>query len=189
MSRFILFIIFIGLTLNFASGPKAPQSSQAMYTLNDTIPLQTTEALIAELQGVPVKKTWRDSGYYFQLETVLWRAQRFGTTATGDVTMSTSFSSADPSSLRYRGRAVFQFDPALWPENVDPVRGVRGEALIAFPQDVLLCPSPAQEVGLGQNDPYFPLFLSGQITKIVFNDTLFFTIPAAVQLRDMEIIL
>lgn len=193
MSRFIIFFALVLFSLSFVPRPEISYiESPGVELFSDTIPRTSVEQLIEEWTRMPEEKTWRDSGYYFQLEPVFWRAQRLGTTAGGEVTITALFSSADPSSLRYRGRAIFQFDPALWPEDVTPARGVRGEALIAFPQDVLLCPSPEQEAGLGQNDPYFPLYTTGQIKKVegsvIYRDSLFL-IPMSVQLRDMEIIL
>jgi len=194
MFRLIIFIAFIGLGFSFVHNPQMPtQIMDETYDQLDTVP-SANEALLQELLSTAKNKTWRDSGYYFQLETVFWTATRIGTTSNGDGIILANFSSADPSSLRYRGQAVFRFDPNSWPENIMPSRGMQGEALIAFPQDVLLCPSPSQEAGLGQNDPYFPLYLSGQITGVNGNvndapGLIKFDSEMSVQLRDMEIIL
>lgn len=160
--------------------------------LPDTIPLQRVdEQLIRELTQEPQLKTWRDSGYYFQLESIVWQTVRLGSASNDDMLILASFSSADPASLVFRGRAVFRFPMAEWPANITPARGMSGEGLIAFPQDVLFCPSPNQEVGLGQNDPYFPLYTTGFLTSVFLSPGTEqdLEIEVVVQLRDMEIIL
>lgn len=189
MLRLIILLGICGVLLSFEFNPGSLSNFQTeTFSVQDTIPSPVNEDLLRELLQNDRRKTWRDSGYYFQLEPVFWRAERLRATSDGDVAMSVSFSSGDPSSLRYRGRAIFALDPNKWPADIMPARGMQGEALVAFPQDVLFCPSPSQEVGLGQNDPFFPLYLSGQLTGVM-NMDLAEQIPVVVQLIDMEIIL
>lgn len=193
MFKFIILFTFGSLLLHFTVQPEIlPSSSEVLTVRQDTVPLRVDEALIQELIGDLQEKTWRDSGYYFRLEAVNWIATRLGTTQNGDVIMLTSFSSADPSSLSFLGQAVLRFNPENFPGDITPSKGMRGEALLAFPEDVLLCPSPSQEVGLGQNDPYFPLYLTGEITGVQTaggGGILNIETPVSVQLRDIEIIL
>lgn len=192
MIRYIIFFFSIGLFFNFSG-----QADENMMVCsnarikNDTVPFRVDEALIQKLSSMPQSKTWRDSGYYFQFERISWQVIRLGNTQNGDVIMLTAFSSADPSSLRFEGKAVFRFDPKDFPSEITPSKSMEGEAVLSFPQDVLFCPSPSQEVGLGQNDPYFPLYMSGEITGVnaAGGDFLYFETPMSVQLRDMEIIL
>ena len=55
-------------------------------------------------------------------------------------------------------------------------------------QSVLVCPSPEEEAGLGQNDPLFPLYYSGFLLEVkgkaIANPT-----PLSIKLLDMEITL
>lgn len=180
---------FSGLLLSSEFNPQTKSVIQSTaLDVQDTIPSPVDEAFLQELLQSDLQKTWRDSGYYFQLEPVFWRAERLRATSDGDVAMLVSFSSGDPSSLRYRGRAIFTLDPNNWPADIMPARGMQGEALVAFPQDVLFCPSPSQEIGLGQNDPFFPLYLTGQLTSVMNRD-LAEDVSVVVKLIDMEIIL
>ncbi|PHN07109.1 hypothetical protein [Flavilitoribacter nigricans] len=192
MTRLIILLFTVVLFYNFSERTNhSPQVANDLLTTLDTVPFRVNEALIRELSETPKAKTWRDSGYYFQMEKIFWQAIRLGTTQSGDAIVLASFSSADPSSLRFQGQAVFRFDPRDVPDTVTPSRGMRGEATVAFPQDVLFCPSPSQEVGLGQNDPYFPLYLTGQITgvNLAGGEVLTFETLMSVQLRDLEITL
>jgi hypothetical protein len=192
MIRLIILFFGIALFFNFTKPVnEVPMSSSKAWMTQDTVPFRVDKALIQELSRQPQAKTWRDSGYYFQFENIFWQAVRFGTTQNGDIIMLTTFSSADPASLQFQGRAVFRFSPKDIPSDITPSRGMQGTAMIAFPQDVLYCPSPSQEVGLGQNDPYFPLYLSGEMTGIdaAGGNFLYFETPMSVQLRDMEVIL
>lgn len=192
MIRFIILSFSIAILFSFTRQEETGTEILAgQWGLQDTVPVKVDETLIRELSQKPQAKTWRDSGYYFQFENILWQAIRLGTTQNGDGIILASFSSADPSSLQFQGQAVFRFDTKDFPQNVTPSRGMQGEAVVAFPQDVLFCPSPSQEVGLGQNDPFFPLYLSGALTgiKIAGGEYLNFEALMSVQLRDIEIIL
>lgn len=192
MFRIILIIVTALPLLHFTDSPITSQYAKETEAVLDTVPVKVDEALIRELIGDVTEKTWRDSGYYFQVELVSWRVLRLGTTANGDIVMLSSFSSADPASLQFSGQAVFRFDPDKWPEGITPAKGLQGQALLTFPQDVLFCPSPSQEVGLGQNDPYFPLYLSGEITGVFTapsGDLVPTTTAISVQLRDFEVIM
>ncbi len=133
-------------------------------------------------------RTWRDSGYYFQIEFVDFRIQKLGITPGGGGKMSVVFRSTDPSGQQYRGNAIFTLNPNSIPSDLTPSVGTLGKASMTIAQDVLICPSPEQEVGLGQNDPFFPLYYSGFILQL--NGKMLETsVPIAVELRDMEIIL
>lgn len=133
-------------------------------------------------------RTWRDSGYYFQIEFVDFRIQKLGVTPGGDGKISVGFRSTDPSGQQYRGTAIFTLNLNSIPSDLTPGVGTLGKASMTIAQDVLICPSPEQEVGLGQNDPFFPLYYSGFILHL--NGKMLETsIPIAVELRDMEIIL
>lgn len=192
MIRFIIITLSIAFYFNLVQEENRVSTTVTTeWGTVDTVPFRVDESLIQELTQRPQAKTWRDSGYYFQFENIFWRAIRLGTTQNGDAIILASFSSADPSSLRFQGQAVFRFSPQDIPSGITPSRGMTGEAIIAFPQDVLYCPSPSQEVGLGQNDPYFPLYLSGEITgvNVAGGDFLFLETPMSVQLRDMEVTL
>ena len=192
MIRFIILSFSIALFFSFTGqAGESSRSSSLAWTSQDTVPFRVDEALIQELSQQPQAKTWRDSGYYFQFESIFWQAVRLGTAQNGDFVILATFSSADPSSLRFEGRAVFRLNPKDLPSEITPSRGMQGEAMLAFPQDVLFCPSPSQEVGLGQNDPYFPLYMSGEITGVnaAGGNFLYFEAPMSVQLRDMEVIL
>jgi hypothetical protein len=138
----------------------------------------------------PQPKTWRDSGYYFQAERVDWTAQNITTTAGGNYLIGTTFSSSDASSLQFNGQAQFRFRASDLPDNLpllDSLTG--GEATILFPQDILLCPTAEQESAIGQQDPYFPLYLAGRTTAAIYRDSLFFDtqIRMSVQLQDFEV--
>lgn len=133
-------------------------------------------------------RTWRDSGYYFQIEFVDFRIQKLGITSGGDGKISVGFRSTDPSGQQYRGSAIFTINANAIPADLTPNVGMLGKASMTIAQDVLLCPSPEQEVGLGQNDPFFPLYYSGFILQLD-GKMLETSIPIAVELRDMEIIL
>lgn len=190
MLKYILLCFFSGWFFSFI--PAAHHSLQAPIAnlTQDTVPVKMSEKLIQQLNDGLNEKTWRDSGYYFQLERVFWTAKRLGVSGNGDGVILTTFSSSDPSSLMYRGEAVFRFPIEKWPADISPTKGMKGEAVIAFPQDVLYCPSPSEEIGLGQNDPYFPLFLTGYITGVEEDgDLRYFELGVSVQLRDLDIIL
>ena len=191
MSKYIFLILGSVLLLNFMPRPNTAVSEpMALTTIQDTVPVKVTEKLIRQLTDDLNEKTWRDSGYYFQLETVFWTARRLGVVPGGDALILVSFSSGDPSSLMYRGEAIFRFPLGDWPADITPSKNMSGEAVIAFPQDVLYCPSPSQEIGLGQDDPNFPLFLTGQITGVnKEGDFQYFEMGMSVQLRDLEVIL
>jgi hypothetical protein len=191
MAKYILLLIFSGTLLSFVPNAVPKASEQfATTSVQDTVPVKITEKLIQQLSSDLNEKTWRDSGYYFQLENVFWTARRLGVTSNGDAIILASFSSSDPSSLIYRGEAVFRFPSDKWPADISPAKGMTGEAIIALPQDVLYCPSPSQEIGLGQDDPNFPLFLTGQITGVDRNgDFRYFDVGMSVQLRNLEVIL
>lgn len=192
MIRFIILFISIAFLFNFTEAVQPTSNANLNVPgLQDTVPFRVDEALIRELTQMPNAKTWRDSGYYFQFESIRWYAVRLGTTASGQVVMLASFTSADPASLHFQGRAIFRFDPQDIPADVSPSRGMTGTAVVAFPQDVLLCPSPSQEVGLGQNDLYFPLYLTGELSgvNVAGGGFLAFNTLMSVQLQDLEIIM
>ena len=160
--------------------------------LPDTVPGGMTEAEYARLLAPAQPKTWRDSGYYFQLEKVDWLAQNTFATAGGNVLINTTFSSSDPSSLQFTGQAQFRLRATAIPDTLFAMLSdlTGGQAIIAFPQDILLCPTADQETGMGQQDPYFPLYTSGRTTAMIYRDSLFFNaqIRLSVQLQDFEVV-
>lgn len=133
-------------------------------------------------------RTWRDSGYYFQIEFVDFRIQKLSLTPGGGGKMNVVFRSTDPSGQQYRGSAIFTLNSNSIPSDLTPSVGTLGKTSMTIAQDVLICPSPEQEVGLGQNDPFFPLYYSGFILQLD-GKMLETSVPIAVELRDMEIIL
>lgn len=190
MIRFIILTFSIALFFNLnREANNLTHTAAGDWGIVDTVPFRVDEALIRELTQKPQAKTWRDSGYYFLVESIFWQAIRLGTTKNGDGIILASFSSSDLSSLQFQGQAVFRFDPMDFPQEVTPSRSMSGEALMAIPQDILFCPSPSQEVGLGQNDPFFPLYLTGELTGVraTGGQVVLFSAPMTVQLRDWEV--
>ncbi|MBX2872670.1 MAG: hypothetical protein KTR30_11235 [Saprospiraceae bacterium] len=133
-------------------------------------------------------RTWRDSGYYLQIELIDLKIQKLGVTSGGEGRMIVNFQSADQAGQQYRGEAVFTFSPNQVPSNINLQTGVRGKAAITIAQDVLICPSPEAEVGLGQNDPFFPLYYPGFLLK-VDGESISNPTPISIELRNIEIIL
>jgi hypothetical protein len=132
------------------------------------------------------QRTWRDSGYYFIPELVEFQVRRWGVTPSGTAGIKVDFAGSDASGLRYNGKALFLIDKSNLPSDFDVGQGSAGQATLLISEELLLCPSPAQEVGLGQNDPYFPLLLSGKLISIDGN-ALSSEIPIAVQLNDFRV--
>lgn len=133
-------------------------------------------------------RTWRDSGYYLQTEFIDLKILKINVTPEGQGTINVNFRSADPAGQQYRGEAIFSFSTGMVPDNVNLEAGVKGRAAITIAQDVLICPSPEAEVGLGQNDPFFPLYYPGFLLEVdgrsIPNPT-----PISIELRNIEIIL
>lgn len=133
-------------------------------------------------------RTWRDSGYYLQTEFIDLKIQKISMMPGGEGRIIVNFRSADQVGHQYRGEAVFSFSPNMVPPNIDIQAGGSGQAAITIAQDVLICPSPQTEVGLGQNDPFFPLYYPGFLLAIdgmpITNPT-----PISIELRNIEIIL
>lgn len=131
------------------------------------------------------KRTWRDSGYYFIPELVDFKIGLVKETPTGTVGMKVTFSGSDVSGLRYRGNALFFIESPL-SNGLNLERGNIGSASLLISEDLLLCPSPSQEIGLGQDDPYFPLQLSGELLSIQ-GESLPDKIPMRIQLNDFTV--
>jgi|GEM_PF-5567293 len=133
-------------------------------------------------------RTWEDSGWYFQIELIDLRIQKLGVTSGGDGKIRVGFRSSDSLGQQYRGTAVITFSPNQMPPDVDLEVGIRGRASMIIAQSVLVCPSPEEEVGLGQNDPLFPLYYSGFLLEVegrpIANPT-----PLSIKLIDMDITL
>ena len=110
-------------------------------------------------------RTWRDSGYYFQAEIILWKATNVIDNPNGNVVFSINFKSSDESGLTYSGQAGCFIDEEDLPEGFNINQGMKGKAIMFIPQDLLFCPPPDQEVDLGLDDPYFPLSLSGFLLR------------------------
>ena len=113
-----------------------------------------------------VIRTWEDSGWYFVPEITNWKVAILGPGGSDVIQAIVNFRSSDESGLMYTGRAVFFVDPETLPNDVNIQEGTRGKATILLPEDILLCPSPSDEQGMGQNDPYFPLYLAGRLDRI-----------------------
>jgi hypothetical protein len=186
----VLGVALIGWFTHLSPPPTQFLSASATVA-PDTFPGGLTEAEYARLLAPAQAKTWRDSGYYFQLEKVDWLAQNIITTAGGNVLINAVFSSSDPSSLQFNGQGQFRFRGSDLPDNLPPLLDslTGGQATIAFPQDILLCPTVDQETAIGQQDPYFPLYLAGRTTGVIYRDSLFFStqIRMSVQLQDFEV--
>lgn len=133
-------------------------------------------------------RTWEDSGYYLQIEFIDIRVQKMGVTSGGDGKIRVGFRSLDPVGQQYRGTAVMTYAPNQLPPNLDIGVGTRAIASMIIGQSVLVCPSPEEEVGLGQNDPVYPLYYSGFLLEVQGNAIPNPT-PLAIQVIDMEIIL
>ncbi|MTB49397.1 hypothetical protein [Lewinella sp. W8] len=187
-----MYLIILLLNLTFFPGQYAvPMSPPVMAPQTDTLPPIITEEFIREFTALPQQKTWRDSGYYFQLELVDWINRGFRTTNTGDYLLRSTVISASSSGTQFRARAILRIDKDDWPmDNFPSPNTVEwGSAILAFPQDLLFCPSGNEEIGLGQNELYMPLSVGGEITR-VFNDTILFTsIPLNAQIRSFDVIM
>jgi hypothetical protein len=188
-----MYLIILLLGFNFFP-PAAPSSGSATtpaLSVVDTFPPIITEDFIRDFTALPIEKTWRDSGYYFQLELVDWFNRGVLTAGNGDILIRTTIRSSDSSSgAQFRGRAVFRINSEDWSSGdlPSPKSVENGTAVLAFPQDVLICPSGNDEIGLGQSEQYLPLSLGGEIKKLgLFNDTILFSIPCNAQLRDFEV--
>ena len=130
-------------------------------------------------------RTWMDSGYYFVPELVSWDIKKiFGKSERTGIKMN--FSSSDESGLVYSGSAILIMENNDIPEDINFSRNQSGESLILFPQDLLLCPSPSAEMSMGQADPYFPIYLSGEINSYK-GKILNIPIPVTVQLNNMRV--
>lgn len=186
----VLGIALIGWFTRLSPPPNSALTTDTIL-VSDTTPSGLTEAEYARLLAPAQSKSWRDSGYYFQLEKVDWLTKDIVTTAGGNLLIKTTFTSSDPSSLQFNGQAQFRMRAQDIPDNLPPLLDslTGGQATIAFPQDIILCPTPAQETGMGQQDPYFPLYLSGRTTGVIYRDSLFFStqIRMSVQLQDFEV--
>ncbi|MEO0732429.1 MAG: hypothetical protein AAFZ52_06315 [Bacteroidota bacterium] len=151
-----LFSLFsFGATPTFVSAPE-------VHLMSDSIPL-------------PIAKTWQDSGYYFQLNTVDWIARRVDPDETRALV---TFRSADAGgSTAFSGRGVLRPGAAAGAGNAFPdlKAGDRGSAILALPQDLVLCPSAEMSLGLGASEIDLPLFVDGRLS--VFNDTILFQNP------------
>lgn len=188
-----MYLILIFLSTFFSPGTTPPPPVQPPTLLQaDTLPPIITEAFIREFTTLPIQKSWRDSGYYFQLEFVDWINRGFRTTGAGDFLLRTTVQSATPSGVQFRARTILSIKKSDWPvDNFPAPNDVDwGSAILAFPQDLLFCPSGNQEVGLGQNELYLPLSVGGEITR-VWNDTIMLTtsIPLNAQVRSFDVIM
>ena len=132
------------------------------------------------------RRTWRDSGYYFIPELIDFQIGLVKQTPTGTVGMKVTFSGSDVSGLRYRGKALFFTEFAGGQDTQVFKRGNIGSATILISEDLLLCPSPAEEIGLGQQDPFFPLQLSGELLSIQ-GESLPEPIPIRIQLNEFTV--
>ena len=111
-------------------------------------------------------KNWRDSGYYFVPELLKFMVLEINTNPSGVVDFSIAFISTDQSGLTYTGSAILFYREDDLPAEISIEAGSKGFATILLPQDLLYCPSPEAEQGMGQDDPYFPLSLVGRIEKV-----------------------
>ncbi|WP_367389281.1 hypothetical protein [Lewinella sp. LCG006] len=112
------------------------------------------------------EKTWRDSGYYFIPTIVRFRVIGLAPAGSGQAAADVVFSSTENSDLMFNGQATIIFIPANLPSEINFGMQTRGLATILLPQDLLFCPDDEGEQGMGQDDPYFPLFLAGQFERI-----------------------
>ena len=132
------------------------------------------------------EKTWEDSGWYFVPTLVRFVIQ--DQLAIGNDLFATQviFQSTDMSGLMFTGQALLLLPQNSFPAGFTPEAGQIGFASVLFPEDLLFCPSPEQEQGMGQNDPYFPLNLAGRLERI--NGQMPPNpIPMSVQLNDMTV--
>ena len=130
-------------------------------------------------------RTWRDSGYYFMPELTDWRINNIfsNSSKTG---LAVSFTSSDEGGLMYTGKAILIINNDDLPAGINFSRRDTGSSLMMIPQDLLLCPSGEQEMNMGQDDPYFPLYLSGSIDQ--YNNTLIDSpVPITIQLNSMRV--
>jgi hypothetical protein len=130
-------------------------------------------------------RTWRDSGYYFMPHLIRFQITSLDNNS-GIYSINVNFLSTDMSSLMFTGQATIFFSEGDLPSGVDIEVGTRGFATVLFPQDLLFCPSPEEEQGMGQDDPYLPITLAGRIEKIaqvVLDDP----IQSTVQLNDFTV--
>lgn len=133
-------------------------------------------------------RTWEDSGYYLQIEFIDIRVQKMGVTSGGDGKIKVRFRSSDPVGQQYNGTAIMTYAPGQLPPNLDLNVGTRAIVSMVIGQSVLICPSPEQEAGLGQNDPVYPLYYSGFLLEVEGN-VIPNPTPLTIQLLDIEIIL
>ena len=190
----LIYCVLGGLLLSWYThlSPPAMAPTPAPIALPDTFPSGMTEAEYARLLAPARAKIWPDSLIYFQLELVDWLSQSVITTAGGNYLIKTTFSSSDPSSLQFSGQGQFRLRAADVPNNLPQLLDslIGGRAIIALPQHILISPTDAQETGMGQQDPYFPIYTSGRTTSLFYEDSLIFKaqIPLSVQLQDFEVI-
>jgi hypothetical protein len=111
-------------------------------------------------------RTFRDSGYYFVPELVRFIIIGVNSNGSGNTGILVNFRSTDQSGLTYMGNAALFFREEDLPPEIQIEVGAKGFATILLPQDLLYCPSGEEEQGMGQDDPYFPLQLTGRIEKI-----------------------
>jgi hypothetical protein len=111
-------------------------------------------------------KTWRDSGYYFMPNLVRFKILGPASGPQNVVAVDVNFQSTDNSGLMFSGQATFLLRPSTLPPDVTLAGQSQGLAIIMLPLDLLFCPDAAQEQGMGQDDPYFPLFLAGGFSRI-----------------------
>ena len=130
-------------------------------------------------------RTWRDSGYYFMPQLTVYQIMSLENVS-GIFSANIDFVSTDMSSLMFTGQATLFFNEDDLPPGVNVKVGNRGLATILFPEDLLFCPSPEEEQGMGQNDPYLPQSLIGRLERIE-DDTLDEPIQSSVQLNDFTV--
>lgn len=189
-----IYCVLGGLLLSWSVrlSPPAMAPTPVPIALQDTFPSGITEAEYARLLAPARAKNWQDSLIFFQLELVDWLSQSVTTTAGGNYLIKATFSSSDPSSLQFSGQGQFRLRAADVPDNLPPLLDslIGGRAIIAFPQNILISPTDAQETGMGQQDSFFPIYTSGRTTSLVHEDSLIFMarIPMSVQLQDFEVI-
>jgi hypothetical protein len=187
-----MYLIILFLSLTFSPGSFSVTPVDHSYTTQaDTLPPIITEEFIEAFTAMPILKTWRDSGYYFQLEPIDWISRGFRTANNGDFLFRATIRSASSAGIQFQARAILRIDKDDWPtENFIPPSAVDwGSAILALPQDLLFCPSGNEEIGLGQNELYMPLSVGGEITR-AWNDTMLITsIPMNAQIRSFETIM
>lgn len=130
-------------------------------------------------------KTWRDSGWYFMPQLIQYQIVTVDNNS-GIFSTNINFMSTDMSSLMFTGQATMFFREEDLPIGVNLEVGNRGLATVLFPQDLLFCPSPEDEQGMGQDDPYFPISLGGRIERIG-QEVLDNPIQTPVQLNDFTV--